>query len=90
MTTTTNSTADVLDAHYEAALQAIRLAARDYEAHTTKAAETTGRERGVWGAQRDMAAREWERALGAADAIEGLADALGVDLAHDRRRADPR
>jgi hypothetical protein len=28
----------------------------------------------------------WTKALGAAAAVEATADALGVDLAHDRRR----
>lgn len=87
MTTTTHSTADVLDAHYEAALQSIRLASRDHELHREAAAAAEDpRESGFWQAQRDMAAREWGQALGAAAAIEQLADAFGVDLAHDRRR----
>lgn len=81
--------ADVIDAHYDAALPSIRLAQRDHDRHREAAAATEGRERGQWQAQADMAAREWGHALGAADALEGLADALGVQLANDRRRALP-
>lgn len=94
MNTITHSTADVLDAHYDRTRSAIaqhRTAHDGYRERERRARiacddVTAGRE----AACADAAAREWERALGAADAIEALADALGVDLAHDRRRADPR
>lgn len=77
-----------VDAHYAAALQAVRLAARDYQAHTAKIG-AHGTERGVWQVQRDLAARDWDRALGATAALEELADVLGVALTDDRRRRLP-
>lgn len=91
MSSTTHSTADVLDAHYDAARTAIHQhrtaheGYRDRERRARQAGDdvTAGRE----GACADACAREWERALGAAAAIEQLADAFGVDLARDRRRA---
>lgn len=90
MSSTTHTTADVLDAHYDAARQAIRQAREAHERHSQAARATNGADRGALQAHADIAVREWERALGAAAAIEALADALGVDLEHDRRRADPR
>lgn len=82
---TTTHTAETLNIHYDRARAAIDAHRRGHDRHREAAAATDGADRGRSQAQADMAAREWERALGAADAIEQLADALGVDLAHDRR-----
>ena len=45
---------------------------------------------GRWAAAADLAWRDWGRALGAADALERLADSLGVELADDRRHHLPK
>lgn len=88
--TMTTSTADVLDGLY---LQYTTVIAEHRDAHQHHARQadaayaagdpdTCGRER----AYADLAMTAWNKALGAAAAIEATADALGVDLAHDRRR----
>lgn len=87
--TTPETVGERVDAHYAAALQAVRLAARDYQAHAAQIAAAHGTERGVWQAQRDVAARDWDWALGAAAALEELADVLGVALTDDHRRRLP-
>ncbi len=57
--------AERVDVHYAAARPAVRVAARDDQAHAAKVAAAHGGERGVWQAQRDVAARDWDWALGA-------------------------
>lgn len=82
-------TARVLNAHYDAARHAIhehRTAHEGYRERERRARaagddDTAGRE----GACAVLAAREWDRALGAARALEQLADSLEVALANDRR-----
>lgn len=44
----------------------------------------------AWEGQRDLVARDWDGALGAAAALEQLADVLGVAFTEDRRRHLPR
>lgn len=81
---TPETAAERVEAHDSAALQAVRVACRDHQAHATKIDDG---ERGGGGqAQRDLAARDRNRALGAAAALEELADVLGVALTEDRRR----
>jgi hypothetical protein len=88
--TATHSTADVLDGLYVQYTTAIG-EHRDAHQHHARQADaayaagdpdTSGRER----AYADLAMTAWTKALAAAAAIEATADALGVDLAHDRRR----
>lgn len=91
MTATTDSTADVLDGLSLQARTAISEHRDAYEHHHAAARaahdpETAGREQAVV----DAAMTAWNRALGSAAAIEQVADALGVDLANDRRRHLPR
>lgn len=85
-----NDPQDVLDDHYAVTLKWIRDQRLAYESHTDAADDawrdndpgTSGRER----AYADVAQTEWTRALGAATAIESIADTLGLPLAYDRRQ----
>lgn len=78
-----------LDDHYDCARAAIhqhRTAHESYRDRERRARdagddEGAGRE----GVYADTSARQWQRALGAAEALEQLADALNVALANDRR-----
>lgn len=82
---TPDTVAERVDVHYSPALRAVRVACRDHQAHAAKIAATDGDQRGVWQSQRDLATRDWDRALGVAAALEELADVLGVALTEDRR-----